>query len=74
MDVAQELLRRPVEQRAGLPVHFHSMVGRLKVHGDPALTQREGQTVNRPRDAKRIEINRMRIGKNATDCDDVVAC
>jgi hypothetical protein len=50
------------------------MVGRLKVHGDPALTQREGQTVNRPRDAKRIEINRMRIGKYATDCDDIVAC
>jgi len=50
------------------------MVGRLKVHGDPALAQRDGQTVNRPRDAKRIEINRMRIGKNATDCDDVVAC
>jgi len=50
------------------------MMGRLEVHGDPAFAQRDGQTVNRPRDAKRIEINRVRISQNATDCDNVVAC
>jgi hypothetical protein len=73
MDVAQELLRRPVKQRGGLPVHFHSMMGRLKMHGDSTFPQREGQPINRPRDAKHVEIDRMRIGKNATDCDDIVA-
>lgn len=73
VDVTQELLRGPVQQCGGPPVYFHPVVGRLQVHGDPAFAQRKGQTVNRPRDAKRIEIDRMRIGKNATDCDNPVA-
>jgi hypothetical protein len=73
VDIAQELLRRPVQQRRGLPIDFHAVVRCYQVHHDSAFAQRKGQSVNRPRDAKRKEIDRMRISKNASDCDNLVA-
>jgi hypothetical protein len=73
VDIAQELLRRPVQQRRGLPIDFHAVVRCFQVHHDSAFAQRKGQSVNRPRDAKRKEIDRMRISKNASDCDNLVA-
>jgi hypothetical protein len=71
--VAEELLGGPIEEGGTLPVHLHSVVRSLQVNHGPALAQRKGQAVNRPRDAKRIEIDRMRIGKNATDRNNLVA-
>lgn len=67
--VAEELLRRPVQEQGRLPVHFHPVVRCFQEYFGAAFAQRESETVDGPGHTKNIEIDRSRIGENATHKD-----
>jgi hypothetical protein len=73
MDVAEELLRRPVQKCCGLPVHFHRVVRSLQMNRGAALAEGKGQPVNCAGEPESMEIDRVCIGEDATYGDDVIA-
>ena len=73
MDVAEELLRRPVQKSCGLPVHFHPVVRSLQMHHGAVFSEGKGQAVNCAGEPKSMEIDRVCIGEDATYGDNVVA-
>ncbi|MFE4833703.1 hypothetical protein ACFRAU_03365 [Arthrobacter sp. NPDC056691] len=73
VDVAKELLRRPVQECSGLSVHFHPVVRSLQLHRGSTLAQGNRQAVNGAGDAKGMKVDRVYIGEGAAYGDHVVA-
>jgi hypothetical protein len=73
VDIAEELLRRPIQKSGGLSVHFHPVVRSLQVYYGAAFAERGSQSVNCAREPKGMEIDRVCIGEDATYGDDFIA-
>ena len=73
VDVAEQLLRRPVQEGSGLQVYFHHMVRSLQMPRSSALAEGKRQAVNGAGYDKGMEVDRVCIGEDATYGDYFVA-
>ncbi|BCW68413.1 hypothetical protein NicSoilB4_31760 [Arthrobacter sp. NicSoilB4] len=56
-----------------MSIHFHAVVRSLQMYHGAAFSEGKGQTVNCAGQPKSMEINRVCIGEDATDGDDIIA-
>ena len=73
MDIAEELLCRPVQESCGLPVYFRSVVRSLQVQHGSVFAEGERQAVNCAGYPEGMEVDRVCIGEDATYGDDFIA-